>query len=81
MPARWTLSAISYQIRPSVSYDTVSVPGNARCSSDFPYGIIGSTSAGVARHQFDGAGDDAGINRGVDPDRKMRAVLLDRAHG
>ncbi len=46
MPARYTLSPSSYQTRPKVSCDKVSVPGKAKCSSDFPTGIIGSTRAG-----------------------------------
>ena len=33
----------------------------------------------VGRHQFDRARDDAGIDRRIDPDRQMRAMLFDGA--
>ncbi len=32
----------------------------------------------VGRHQFDRARDDTCIDRGIDPDRQMRAMLFDR---
>ena len=68
------LAEFEYQTRPSVSCDNVRVPGKARCSSDFPIGIIRQHQChAVGRHQLHRPRDDARVDRRVDPNRQMRA--------
>ncbi len=78
-PARCTLSPISTSTRSSVSADSVSVPGDSRCSFDLPIGWIGSTSTLQRRRAIAGAaGQHAVGDGGVGHHRQMRAVLLGR---
>ena len=79
-PARCTLSPSSNQTRPSVSCDRVKRAGKSEV-------LVGLADRHhrqhqrrtIRRHQLDRARDDAGIDRGIDPDRQMRPVLFDRA--
>ena len=79
IPARATLSPISMNARSAVSGESVSVPRNARCSSEAPTACTGRNTAGEssgssARTRAEIRFRDVGI----DADRQMRPVLLDR---
>ena len=63
----------------AVSAESVSVPGKARCSFDLPTVWTGRTSTSSSvRNERHHAGEIALVDEGVDADRQVRTVLLDR---